>query len=150
MKDKIEMAMQTTLEWLERLRDIMKPRHKDKIEKAVQSLQYWLDSQLAEEDEYEAKLKEHEGMLNSILTRKYIQVYLHNDDKKFMGENFNEWNGCECQWCGKSDERYQRWLDSLEEHGHDPVCCPCRTCLRERNAFDAWASSMSGPTDTET
>merc|ERR1719502_2531548 len=66
-KDKIEKAVQE-----EKLQDKFEGDDKDKIEKAVQEALDWLDkNQLAEKDEFEAKQKELEGVVNPIMMKVY-------------------------------------------------------------------------------
>jgi len=56
----------------EKLQDKFEGDDKDKIEKAVQEALDWLDkNQLAEKDEFEAKQKELEGVVNSIMMKVY-------------------------------------------------------------------------------
>merc|ERR1712039_901266 len=54
----------------EKLQDKFEAGDKDKIEKAVQDTLDWLDkNQLAEKDEFEAKQKELEGIVNPIMMK---------------------------------------------------------------------------------
>merc|ERR550532_1457175 len=79
-KDKIEakngfenycFTMRNTLNE-EKLKDKFEGDDKDKIEKAVQETLDWLDkNQLAEKDEFEAKQKELEGVVNPIMMKVY-------------------------------------------------------------------------------
>merc|ERR1711878_38629 len=56
----------------EKLKDKFEGDDKDKIEKAVQEALDWLDkNQLAEKDEFEAKQKELEGVVNPIMMKVY-------------------------------------------------------------------------------
>merc|ERR1711939_289388 len=56
----------------EKLKDKFEGDDKDKIEKAVQEALDWLDkNQLAEADEFEAKQKELEGVVNPIMMKVY-------------------------------------------------------------------------------
>jgi len=56
----------------EKLQDKFEGDDKDKIEKAVQETLDWLDkNQLAEKDEFEAKQKELEGVVNPIMMKVY-------------------------------------------------------------------------------
>jgi len=56
----------------EKLQDKFEAGDKDKIEKAVQETLDWLDkNQLAEKDEFEAKQKELEGIVNPIMMKVY-------------------------------------------------------------------------------
>merc|ERR1719262_192333 len=56
----------------EKLQDKFEAGDKDKIEKAVQDALDWLDkNQLAEKDEFEAKQKELEGVVNPIMMKVY-------------------------------------------------------------------------------
>merc|ERR1711933_438866 len=56
----------------EKLKDKFEGDDKEKIEKAVQETLDWLDkSQLAEKDEFEAKQKELEGVVNPIMMKVY-------------------------------------------------------------------------------
>merc|ERR1712207_61607 len=56
----------------EKLKDKFEGDDKDKIEKAVQDTLDWLDkNQLAEKDEFEAKQKELEGVVNPIMMKVY-------------------------------------------------------------------------------
>merc|ERR1712109_38110 len=56
----------------EKLQDKFEAGDKDKIEKAVQDTLDWLDkNQLAEKDEFEAKQKELEGVVNPIMMKVY-------------------------------------------------------------------------------
>merc|ERR1712083_1266671 len=56
----------------EKLKDKFEGDDKDKIEKAVQETLDWLDkNQLAEKDEFEAKQKELEGVVNPIMMKVY-------------------------------------------------------------------------------
>merc|ERR1712141_110692 len=56
----------------EKLKDKFEDGDKDKIEKAVQDALDWLDkNQLAEKDEFEAKQKELEGVVNPIMMKVY-------------------------------------------------------------------------------
>merc|ERR1712122_46897 len=56
----------------EKLRDKFEGGDKEKIEKAVQETLDWLDkSQLAEKDEFEGKQKELEGIVNPIMMKVY-------------------------------------------------------------------------------
>merc|ERR1712028_259211 len=64
-------TMRNTLQE-EKLKDKFEGDDKDKIEKAVQETIDWLDkNQLAEKDEIEAKQKELEGIVNPIMTKVY-------------------------------------------------------------------------------
>merc|ERR1711904_321154 len=64
-------TMRTTLPE-EKLQDKFEGDDKDKIEKAVQEALDWLDkNQLAEKDEFEAKQKELEGVVNPIMMKVY-------------------------------------------------------------------------------
>merc|ERR1739849_51882 len=56
----------------EKLKDKFEDGDKEKIEKAVQDTLDWLDkNQLAEKDEFEAKQKEVEGIVNPIMMKVY-------------------------------------------------------------------------------
>merc|ERR1712037_297953 len=56
----------------EKLKDKFEDGDKEKIEKAVQDALDWLDkNQLAEKDEFEAKQKEVEGVVNPIMMKVY-------------------------------------------------------------------------------
>merc|ERR1712160_163413 len=56
----------------EKLQDKFEGDDKEKIEKAVQETLDWLDkNQLAEKDEFEAKQKELEGVVNPIMMKVY-------------------------------------------------------------------------------
>jgi len=56
----------------EKLREKFEGGDKEKIEKAVQEALDWLDkNQLAEKDEFEAKQKELEGVVNPIMMKVY-------------------------------------------------------------------------------
>jgi len=56
----------------EKLKDKFEPVDKDKIEAAVRDTLDWLDkNQLAEKDEFEAKQKELEGIVNPIMMKVY-------------------------------------------------------------------------------
>merc|ERR1712151_829947 len=56
----------------EKLQDKFEGGDKEKIEKAVQDTLDWLDkNQLAEKDEFEAKQKELEGVVNPIMMKVY-------------------------------------------------------------------------------
>merc|ERR1712196_255319 len=56
----------------EKLKDKFEDGDKEKIEKAVQESLDWLDkNQLAEKDEFEAKQKEVEGVVNPIMMKVY-------------------------------------------------------------------------------
>jgi L1 cell adhesion molecule like protein len=56
----------------EKLKDKFEAGDKDKIEKAVQDALDWLDkNQLAEKEEFEAKQKELEGVVNPIMMKVY-------------------------------------------------------------------------------
>merc|ERR1712060_491937 len=56
----------------EKLKDKFEAGDKEKIEKAVQDALDWLDkNQLAEKDEFEAKQKEVEGIVNPIMMKVY-------------------------------------------------------------------------------
>merc|ERR1712014_186542 len=56
----------------EKLKDKFEGDDKEKIEKAVQDTLDWLDkNQLAEKDEFEAKQKELEGVVNPIMMKVY-------------------------------------------------------------------------------
>merc|ERR1712100_634178 len=56
----------------EKLKDKFEGDDKEKIEKAVQETLDWLDkNQLAEKDEFEAKQKELEGVVNPIMMKVY-------------------------------------------------------------------------------
>merc|ERR1711890_110800 len=56
----------------EKLKDKFEAGDKEKIEKAVQEALDWLDkNQLAEKDEFEAKQKELEGVVNPIMMKVY-------------------------------------------------------------------------------
>merc|ERR1712211_197291 len=56
----------------EKLKDKFEGGDKEKIEKAVQDTLDWLDkNQLAEKDEFEAKQKELEGVVNPIMMKVY-------------------------------------------------------------------------------
>merc|ERR1711971_1406989 len=64
-------TMRNTLQE-EKLKDKFEGGDKDKIEKAVQETLDWLDkNQLAEKDEFEAKQKELEGVVNPIMMKVY-------------------------------------------------------------------------------
>merc|ERR1711978_591499 len=64
-------TMRNTLQE-EKLKDKFEGDDKDKIEKAVQATLDWLDkNQLAEKDEFEAKQKEIEGIVNPIMMKVY-------------------------------------------------------------------------------
>merc|ERR1712195_6129 len=64
-------TMRNTLQE-EKLQDKFEGDDKDKIEKAVQEALDWLDkNQLAEKDEFEAKQKELEGVVNPIMMKVY-------------------------------------------------------------------------------
>merc|ERR1712036_83602 len=64
-------TMRNTLQE-EKLKDKFEAGDKDKIEKAVQETLDWLDkNQLAEKDEFEAKQKELEGIVNPIMMKVY-------------------------------------------------------------------------------
>jgi len=64
-------TMRNTLQE-EKLKDKLEGDDKDKIEKAVQETLDWLDkNQLAEKDEFEAKQKELEGVVNPIMVKVY-------------------------------------------------------------------------------
>merc|ERR1712176_782995 len=64
-------TMRNTLQE-EKLKDKFEDGDKDKIEKAVQDALDWLDkNQLAEKDEFEAKQKELEGVVNPIMMKVY-------------------------------------------------------------------------------
>merc|ERR1712164_155181 len=64
-------TMRNTLQE-EKLQDKFEAGDKDKIEKAVQDTLDWLDkNQLAEKDEFEAKQKELEGIVNPIMMKVY-------------------------------------------------------------------------------
>merc|ERR1719378_453934 len=64
-------AMRNTL-GEEKLKDKFEAGDKEKIEKAVQDALDWLDkNQLAEKDEFEAKQKELEGVVNPIMMKVY-------------------------------------------------------------------------------
>merc|ERR1711937_53472 len=64
-------TMRNTLQE-EKLQDKFEAGDKDKIEKAVQDTLDWLDkNQLAEKDEFEAKQKELEGVVNPIMMKVY-------------------------------------------------------------------------------
>merc|ERR1739849_48146 len=64
-------TMRNTLEE-EKLKDKFESGDKEKIEKAVQEALDWLDkNQLAEKEEFEAKQKELEGVVNPIMMKVY-------------------------------------------------------------------------------
>merc|ERR1712226_354191 len=64
-------TMRNTLQE-EKLKDKFEGGDKDKIEKAVQDALDWFDkNQLAEKDEFEAKQKEIEGIVNPIMMKVY-------------------------------------------------------------------------------
>merc|ERR1712222_120673 len=64
-------TMRNTLQE-EKLKDKFEGDDKDKIEKAVTETLDWLDkNQLAEKDEFEAKQKEIEGIVNPIMMKVY-------------------------------------------------------------------------------
>merc|ERR1712006_30662 len=64
-------TMRNTLQE-EKLKEKFEGDDKDKIEKAVQDTLDWLDkNQLAEKDEFEAKQKELEGVVNPIMMKVY-------------------------------------------------------------------------------
>merc|ERR1712113_1101561 len=64
-------TMRNTLQE-EKLKEKFEDGDKDKIEKAVQETLDWLDkNQLAEKDEFEAKQKELEGIVNPIMMKVY-------------------------------------------------------------------------------
>merc|ERR1712157_66525 len=64
-------TMRNTLQG-EKLKDKFEGGDKDKIEKAVQETLDWLDkNQLAEKDGFEAKQKELEGIVNPIMMKVY-------------------------------------------------------------------------------
>merc|ERR1711953_977136 len=65
------LTMRNTLSE-EKLKDKFEGGDKEKIEKAVQDTLDWLDkNQLAEKDEFEAKQKELEGIVNPIMMKVY-------------------------------------------------------------------------------
>merc|ERR1712137_79855 len=65
-------ASQCVILCKEKLKDKFEDGDKDKIEKAVQDALDWLDkNQLAEKDEFEAKHKELEGVVNPIMMKVY-------------------------------------------------------------------------------
>merc|ERR1712056_82904 len=67
-------TMRNTLQE-EKLKDKFEGGDKEKIEKAVQDALDWLDkNQLAEKDEFEAKQKEVEGVVNPIMMKVYQAV----------------------------------------------------------------------------
>merc|ERR1711869_36603 len=69
--EKYAYSMRNTLQE-EKLQDKFEGDDKDKIEKAVQETLDWLDkNQLAEKDEFEAKQKELEGIVNPIMMKVY-------------------------------------------------------------------------------
>merc|ERR1712137_781867 len=80
LKEKVEaknglenycFTMRNTLQE-EKLKDKFEGGDKEKIEKAVQDALDWLDkNQLAEKDEFEAKQKELEGIVNPIMMKVY-------------------------------------------------------------------------------
>merc|ERR1712173_518176 len=80
LKEKIEaknglenycFTMRNTLQE-EKLKDKFESGDKENIEKAVQDALDWLDkNQLAEKDEFEAKQKEVEGVVNPIMMKVY-------------------------------------------------------------------------------
>merc|ERR1712072_1242768 len=80
LKEKVEaknglenycFTMRNTLQE-EKLKDKFDAGDKEKIEKAVQDALDWLDkNQLAEKDEFEAKQKELEGIVNPIMMKVY-------------------------------------------------------------------------------
>merc|ERR1711907_550930 len=80
LKEKVEaknglenycFTMRNTLQE-EKLKDKFESGDKEKIEKAVQDALDWLDkNQLAEKDEFEAKQKEVEGIVNPIMMKVY-------------------------------------------------------------------------------
>merc|ERR1712003_239401 len=80
LKEKVEaknglenycFTMRNTLQE-EKLKDKFEGGDKEKIEKAVQDTLDWLDkNQLAEKDEFEAKQKEIEGVVNPIMMKVY-------------------------------------------------------------------------------
>merc|ERR1712179_273898 len=80
LKEKVEaknglenycFTMRNTLQE-EKLKDKFEGGDKEKIEKAVQDALDWLDkNQLAEKDEFEAKQKEVEGIVNPIMMKVY-------------------------------------------------------------------------------
>merc|ERR1711972_367594 len=80
LKEKVEaknglenycFTMRNTLQE-EKLKDKFESGDKEKIEKAVQDALDWLDkNQLAEKDEFEAKQKELEGVVNPIMMKVY-------------------------------------------------------------------------------
>merc|ERR1711979_165273 len=64
-------TMRNTLQE-EKLKDKFEPGDKDKIEEAVKDALDWLDkNQLAEKEEFEAKQKELEGVVNPIMMKVY-------------------------------------------------------------------------------
>merc|ERR1712048_274725 len=64
-------TMRNTLQE-EKLKDKFETGDKEKIEKAIQESLNWLDkNQLAEKDEFEAKQKELEGVVNPIMMKVY-------------------------------------------------------------------------------
>merc|ERR1712028_204632 len=64
-------TMRNTLQE-EKLKEKFEGDDKDKIEKAVQEALDWLDkNQMAEKDEFEAKQKELEGVVNPIMMKVY-------------------------------------------------------------------------------
>merc|ERR1739847_253176 len=64
-------TMRNTLQE-EKLKEKFEGDDKDKIEKAVQEALDWLDkNQLAEKDEFEARQKELEGVVNPIMMKVY-------------------------------------------------------------------------------
>merc|ERR1712026_191162 len=64
-------TMRNTLQE-EKLKDKFEGGDKEKIEKAVQETLDWLDkNQLAEKDEFEARQKELEGVVNPIMMKVY-------------------------------------------------------------------------------
>merc|ERR1711882_19539 len=83
LKEKVEaknglenycFTMRNTLQE-EKLKDKFEGGDKEKIESAVQETLDWLDkNQLAEKDEFEAKQKELEGIVNPIMTKVHQQA----------------------------------------------------------------------------
>merc|ERR1712203_766392 len=71
-------TMRNTLQE-EKLKDKFEGDDKDKIEQAVQETLDWLDkNQLAEKDKFEAKQKEVEGMVNPIMLKIYQGIVLEH------------------------------------------------------------------------
>merc|ERR1711894_63360 len=101
-------TMRNTLQE-EKLKDKFEDGDKEKIEKAVQETLDWLDkNQLAEKDEFEAKQKELEGIVNPIMMKVYQAA--GGAGGEMPGNAW--WNAWWREFCRWSSCRWRQWPNS--------------------------------------